>query len=103
MIEYVTRDDVNKLANWVFGPEGFPQLLVFAYGDFTFKRSCQDYNVLYCRNDRTEPGEDEPKYKVLDASNKVLWDFVLTNMDVLSACPYRSTTQPMLSPQWNIL
>lgn len=87
---YVKREEVNKFADWVFGPNGFPQLLVFAYGDFAFSKSCRDYNVLYCRNDSVGMKESDSAYKVLTHANKELWDWVMVNMDFLSACPYRS-------------
>ena len=33
---YVGRDEVESFAEWAFGPDGLPELRVFAYGDFAF-------------------------------------------------------------------
>lgn len=87
---YVHRREVDNFAEWAFGPQGLQQLLVFAYGDFAFARSCQSYNVFYCRANSVTAGADNSNYKILTPSDKDLWDWVTANMDVLSACPYRS-------------
>lgn len=87
---YVTRNEVNSFADWVFGPEGFPKLLVFAYGDFAFENSCRGYNVLYCRNNLVGKDEGDPCYRVLTPDDKELWDWVTANKDALSCCPYET-------------
>lgn len=83
--------DVNKLADWAFGPQGLPKLLVFAHGDFAFPETCQLHNSLFCRNESVEKKDGDPNYKILEPDNRELWDYVQANMDILSACPYRLT------------
>ena len=47
---YIKRDEIDDFATWAFGPNGLPELVVLAYGDFTFRDMCEKENFLYCRN-----------------------------------------------------
>lgn len=83
--------DVLRFADWAFGPKGLRSLLVVAHGDFAFPDTCKDHNSYFCRNDSVEKKDGDPNYRVITPADTELWDFVLANMDILSACPYRST------------
>lgn len=80
---YVDRREIDTFADWVFGPDGFSELLVLAYGDFAFRDIHKNDNVLYCRNDGA-PGEDGVQlapYKILEPADEDLCDWVKGNMD----------------------
>lgn len=90
---HVERDEIDEFADWVFGPDGIPELLVLAYGDFAFREIHEHHNVLYCRNDVVQGGGHVPNFKPLEPTNEALWDWVQGNMDALSACAYKSLLQ----------
>jgi hypothetical protein len=92
---YVDRDEIDSFADWAFGPGGFPELLVLAYGDFAFRDIHKSDNVLYCRNNvaSEEEGARLNCYKILEPADEALWDWVQGNMDALSACSYKSLLQ----------
>ncbi|KIW41284.1 uncharacterized protein PV06_06856 [Exophiala oligosperma] len=87
---YVNREEIDSFADWVFGPNGFSELLVLAYGDFAFPDIHEDKNVLYCRNNvaQGEEGVQPTHFKILEPADEPLWDWVQGNMDALSACAY---------------
>ncbi|KAJ9608569.1 hypothetical protein H2204_015683, partial [Knufia peltigerae] len=82
--------EIDSFADWVFGPNGFSELLVLAYGDFAFPDIHEDKNVLYCRNNvaQGEEGVQPTHFKILEPADEPLWDWVQGNMDALSACAY---------------
>ena len=78
--------NLSKFADWAFGPSGFPELKVLAYGDFSRHGQFARYNWLLCRSLAacTEGGR---WFRVLQPSDHELWRLVHANLDMLSACP----------------
>lgn len=74
---YVGRGEVESFAKWAFGPDGLPELWVFAYGDFAFPNEDGSDNVVYCW-DEAASGKDGVCYKVLEPTDKEAWDLVRT-------------------------
>lgn len=91
---HIRRDEVEDFAEWAFGPDGLPELLVLAYGDFAFRDRFKKENTLYCRSDALARGDNVPNFRALEPSDRQLWDWVQDNMETLSACPYRALMLP---------
>jgi hypothetical protein len=90
---YIKRDEIDDFADWAFGPNGLPELLVLAYGDLAFRDMYEEENVLFCRNDAVAEGDRAPNFKILELTDGPLWEWVQDNMEVLSACAYKSLLQ----------
>lgn len=78
---------IDNFAEWAFGPSGFPQLLVLAFGDFSYGRLHRQRNVLYGRNDPMGKEGTGSHHRTLTPADKELWGLVVANLDTLSACP----------------
>jgi hypothetical protein len=90
--------EILTFSNWAFGPQGFPNLQVLAYGDFSYDGRFSQYNTLMCRDTSWSiPGNltsRQQETKVLDwtfrrlkKSDVALWELVKENADFLGACP----------------
>ena len=55
--DFMSMDDLADFAEWAFGPTGFPNLLVLAYGDFSHQGRFRWTNLLFCRNSVESCGE----------------------------------------------
>ena len=87
---HIQHDEVEDFADWAFGPDGLPELLVLAYGDFAFRDKFKKENALYCRNETLAQSDNASNFRNLEPSDKHLWNWVQDNMETLSACPYRA-------------
>ena len=72
-------------ACWAFGPDGFPDLKVFLYGDFTHDGRYTYDNAFLCKDGMEEDGT--PRVRTLRPDDYELWNLVNANMDMIGACP----------------
>ena len=72
--------DEHEFAHWAFGADGFPNLQVLAFGDFSYQGRYSKYNVLLCRS--------ENGYTKLTRAQIPYWDLIQNHMDMLGACPF---------------
>jgi hypothetical protein len=70
----------HEFADWAFGVDGFQNLQVLAFGDFSYDGRYSKYNVLLCRS--------EHGYQKLTRDQVPYWDLIQSHMDMLEACPY---------------
>jgi len=82
-------------ANWAFGPEGFPELDIVAFGDFSYQGRFSWNNLLLCRDksssspanpDSTQQGAAFT-FRNMRKNDRALWDLLKRNADFLEACP----------------
>lgn len=82
---------IFDLAQWIFGPEGFQQLEVLAYGDFTYRD--RQPNILLCRSqNRPQDAVDTShvstlSYRQVTKEDRRLWEMIEEHFDLLEACP----------------
>jgi hypothetical protein len=87
--------DLLRLAQWAFGPDGLPILRIIAYGDFSYNGRYAEYTKLLCRkqpnsskdkNSKAAILQTERKFKRLAENDMALQDLVRDNLDMLGAC-----------------
>jgi hypothetical protein len=87
------KADLLNFAEWAFSSEGFPELLILAYGDFSDRRS----RVLFCRKssilgtgDRSLLA-DEPQtdrcFRIMSRKDEYLLGSIEGCLELLNACP----------------
>ena len=91
-------DELDTFADWIFGPDGVPGLLILAYGDFAARSILGCLSRFYCRNSTARRTRSFRNFEILEPrTNKLLWEFVEENMDALTACtPYISSVVPAI-------
>lgn len=87
---YFGGNALQNFANWAFGPEGLPDLVILACGDFAFEDFCYKYNMIFYRNEQAKKADGDLNYTKLTPEDETLDDWLLEHDDFLSACPYRS-------------
>ena len=79
------------LAQWVFGPEGCPNLQILAFGDASYNNRFNFYYGVFCR--KVKPEKEEPSqseglnFRRLTRSDHGLWETLQENMGFFTACP----------------
>jgi hypothetical protein len=95
---FISMKDLLDFAEWAFGPAGFPNLLVLAYGDFAHHGRSEWTNLLFCRNSlsrisfddaatSTEAGLRSASFRIMAQNDEYLWDQIEGGSNMLSACP----------------
>jgi len=90
--------DLQKIVHWAFGADGFPNIKLIAFGDFSSDGKWSDTTGIYCRNDQAEPWPssytDSTRSLSMHANFRHLtpddwWyrELVTENMSFLAACP----------------
>ena len=88
-----------NFVKWAFGPDGLPNLLIIAYGDFSLKERFGWTQILFCRYPR--PGvcissaqEDKSgvfgpalPFRIMHPEDEYLWDEIDGGREMLKACP----------------
>jgi len=87
--------ELFSFANWAFGPEGFPELDIVAFGDFSYRGRFSRKNLLLCRDksssspanlDSTQQGT-ALTFRNMREDDRALWGLLKRNADFLEACP----------------
>lgn len=96
---YPLRQQLRRLAEWAFGPDGIPSLKVIACGDYAYGGRPPDFEhfeVILCR---PEAGSEEG-FRVLDRlddeSREEREEIIDAYRDFLEACP----VGPLLIGHW---
>lgn len=92
-----SRASLRKFADWAFGPEGLPNLEVFAFGDLTYENRFP--NLILCRSDNaTHIAKQNGYYRAnvprvcastrctLTRNIEPAWRICEANRDMLEAC-----------------
>lgn len=84
------NEHLPELAEWVFSPEGFPNLQILAYGDFAYSGRFHRWTALICRNRKdhsTSTAAPMRSFKLLDKDDIVSQGVLRKYMETLEACP----------------
>jgi hypothetical protein len=92
--------ELLKFADWVFGPEGLPELEILAYGDFSYRG--RQPNTLLCRSQDLKQimagtkiiSISKSQYRQVIKKDVRLWEMVQENFDLLEACPENYLLHP---------
>ena len=79
------KKELESFANWAFGENGFPNLRVIAYGDFSYERRFAHSQRLLCRE--THRPIRNKKWRPVQIGDVAHHELIEENMDMLSACP----------------
>jgi hypothetical protein len=88
VLYYVTPEEVRDFAEWAFGPDGLPELQLFAYGDFSCPGLFDEYNALFCRAEAS--GSSLTSSEPVVPFSGPLWSVVESQMEALGSCAFRS-------------
>jgi hypothetical protein len=72
-------------AKWAFSEEGFPDLRILAWGDFSKDGRWADQSILLCRDESLFETSGS-NFRTLSDSDTYYWDLIDENMDMLEAC-----------------
>ena len=89
-----------QLAQWIFGPTGFPNLRLLVYGDFSHQGQYRDWTFALCKNElSTVRHEDIDRFsfraatpsdltfRMVTGQDTALLKLFRDNQDMLGACP----------------
>lgn len=91
--------ELLNFVKWAFGPDGLPNLLLLAYGDFSCGERYRWSRVVFVRYPRPNvpiPSAQEDKdgvfgpalpFRVMHPEDEYLWDEIEGAREFLEACP----------------
>jgi hypothetical protein len=77
--------ELCEFATWIFGPEGFCDLKMLGYGDFSNEDRCSQQQVMLCRRSGGV-GSDLP-YGLMSSVDIRIWNETAGDLETLTACP----------------
>lgn len=87
--------DMKELLNvvaWAFGPRGFPDLQILAFGDFTGGLADNAWSqITFCRQDPPTGIQLALHFRVMAPEDGHLWDRVERSREVVCACTPNDT------------
>lgn len=83
----VASEDLAELAEWAFGVEGFPDLQVIAYGDFSNNGRFRKSTALLSRNTDSTASSSQSAHKNFVVLRPNDYDLQPQSMKTLTACP----------------
>lgn len=93
--------DLLKFVQWAFGPKGFGELSVIAYGDFSHNTRFKWSQLLFCRADPTSvdktsiaAGAQPATFRIMTRADEGLLDQIKGSREFLSACPVEAILDP---------
>lgn len=77
--------DFREIAQWAFGPDGFPALRLIAFRDFSSQGRYLSGNVLLCR--QINPNETRENFCPIEMDDLPLLGLGDNLRDSMEACP----------------
>ena len=72
--------DLQEFAEWAFGPQGFPELKLLAYGGFSQQGLYEEHNRLHLRTFGSTPSAE------VSVSSDLAKKLLSPHMEALGAC-----------------
>ena len=106
--------ELFNFVKWVFGPDGLPNLMILAHGDFSCKQRHgwsqvvfvryprPNMPILSAREDRNGAFGPSLPFRIMHPEDEYLWDEIDGAKELLQACPQPCAEDITARPNENV-